>query len=269
MRCAGILERIVRDVKEALVLRKREMPLAAVVARSKCSPPPRDFAASLIRPREELGARWRIIAEIKRASPTRGIIRADLDPQAVARIYEANGAVAISVLTEPLHFRGDIQSLRLVRDSTDLPVLRKDFIFDHHQVYEARAYGADAFLLIVAILDDPSLKELMATGRELGMEPLVEVHDEEELERALHADCRVVGINNRNLADFSVNLGTTVELSRRVPSGKIVVSESGIRTPEDIIRLEKEGVSAFLVGEALLRDGDIGENLRRVNGRRK
>lgn len=262
-----MLAKIVREVKETLALRKRETPLAALEAGLEQAEPPRDFVAMLRVPPEVLGIRWRIIAEIKRASPTRGRIRADLDPDAVARIYQANGAVALSVLTEPRFFHGDIGFLSVVRHAVDLPVLRKDFIFDPYQVYEARAWGADAFLLIVAIVGGSLLKELIALGRELGMEALVEVHDQKEVDRALEADCQVIGINNRNLADFTVDLDTTVQLSRRVPSGKVIVSESGIKAPDDILRLEKEGVSAFLVGEALLSEGDIGDNLRRLNGR--
>jgi indole-3-glycerol phosphate synthase len=264
---AGVLGEIVRDVRETLASRKRETPLAVLEARLKECGPPHDFAAALKLSPKVLGARWRIIAEIKRASPSRGTIRADLDPEAVARMYEANGAVAVSVLTEPRFFRGDVGFLSTVRRAVDLPVLRKDFIFDPYQVYEARAWGADAFLLIVAMLDSPLLEELIGLGRGLGMEALVEVHDQEELARALDVDCRVIGINNRNLADFTVDLNTTVELSRRIPGGKVVVSESGIKTQDDLLRLEREGVSAFLVGESLLSEGDVGENLRRLNGR--
>ncbi|MDY6908287.1 MAG: indole-3-glycerol phosphate synthase TrpC, partial [Chloroflexota bacterium] len=213
------------------------------------------------------GDRVRLIAEVKRASPSRGVLRPDLDAVAIARTYAQSGAAAISVLTESTHFQGRLEHLRQVREAlgAGVPILRKDFIFDPYQVYEARAYGADALLLIVAILDDGVLGELRSLARGLGMVCLVEVHDEQELTRALASGAEIVGINNRNLETFAVDLETTRRLCPLVPAGKTVVSESGIRERADIDLLEKWGVHACLVGEALVTAADVAAKVRELS----
>jgi indole-3-glycerol phosphate synthase len=227
---------------------------------------PKDLAASLA-PREGTGA-VRIIAEIKRASPSKGVIKLDFMPAEIARVYEANGAAAVSILTEEKYFKGDIEYLAAIKRNLKIPALRKDFIFDEYQVYESRAYGADAILLIAAILEQERLTGLMALAKELGMSVLVEVHDEKELERVLDTDARVIGINNRDLKTFKTDLNTTVRLVPYVPKDRVLVSESGINTFEDIQFLRQHGVDAFLVGEALMREDNmnIGKKLKELRG---
>lgn len=208
------------------------------------------FHASLAAP----SAGFRLIAEFKRASPSKGVIRADLTPVEVARAYAAGGAKAISVLTEEDYFRGSLEDLSAVRESAPLPVLRKDFIFDEYQVYEAAAAGADALLLIVAALDDAALLRLRRLAEdELGMDALVEVHTEGEMLRAGASGARLIGVNNRDLQTFHVTLATSVALARHAPAGALLISESGLHTNEDLHLLQSHGYSAFLVGEALMR----------------
>jgi indole-3-glycerol phosphate synthase len=220
--------------------------------------PPKPFATAL------RGPHIRLIAEVKRASPTKGLIRPDLDAATMAQEYSANGAAAISVLTQDEHFGGSLADLVAVRQAVDLPVLRKDFIVEPYQVYEARAYGADAALLIVAILTPTQLKELVRLAHALGLTALVETHTAREVEEALAADAPVVGINNRNLRDFSVDLSTTLQLRPLIPSEVITVSESGIRTPEDVRLLREAGVDAVLVGEALVASANPGARIREL-----
>jgi indole-3-glycerol phosphate synthase len=207
--------------------------------------------------------RFHVIAEIKRASPSLGDIRRDLSPASLAREYEAGGAAAISVLTEEDHFKGSLQDLREVRESTGLPLLRKDFIVDEWQIYEAAAARADALLLIVAALDDATLARLLRlTEVELGMDALVEVHTCEELRRAAGCGAKLIGVNNRNLHTFEVSLETSVELIAHAPPGALLVSESGLRTRADLSRLESLGYRGFLIGETLMRAGSPGDALR-------
>jgi indole-3-glycerol phosphate synthase len=204
-----------------------------------------------------------IIAEIKRASPSKGMIRSDVNPSALARMYEAGGAVGISVLTEEDHFLGSLDDLRAVRAAVELPVLRKDFIFDEFQIYETAAAGADALLLIVAALDDRQLMGLRRiTEDEMGMDALLEVHTSEELGRALKAGGSLIGVNNRDLHTFDVSLDTSVRLAGEIPGHCIAVSESGLRTGDDLLRLRGFGYSGFLIGESLMRSGDPERALR-------
>ncbi len=245
-----ILDEIVDSTRSRVAQRKSESPLASVQAAARQQDAPRDFAGALS------GQGIALIAEVKRASPSKGPLRPDLDASSLARTYRESGAAALSVLTEPDYFQGSFADLAAARASSELPVLCKDFIIDPYQIWEARAHGADAVLLITAVLSQQELLDLQEAARSLGMAALVEVHDQGELEKAL--DCRpgVVGINNRNLADFSVDLGTTTSLRPLVPPGIPVVSESGIHTRDDVIALQKAGVQAILVGEALVTAAD-------------
>jgi indole-3-glycerol phosphate synthase len=212
--------------------------------------PPRDFAGALSR--DSLN----VIAELKKASPSRGILRAEFDPKSLAASLTAAGAAALSVLTEEEYFQGSLANLKGAREAAPVPVLRKDFLFDPWQVWEARSVGADSFLLIVAILDDALLGELVQLGRELRMEPLVEVHTSAELDRALAAGARIIGVNNRDLRNFSVRLETSLELLTSIPNSCIAVSESGLRSRADLERLRVAGFDAFLVGEQLMQAPD-------------
>jgi indole-3-glycerol phosphate synthase len=236
------------------------MPLAVLRMTVKKEPPPRDFAAAL----EQPGAS--IIAEIKKASPSRGVLREDFHPGKLAADFAAGGAAALSVLTEEEHFQGSIAHLRAARAAAPVPVLRKDFILDPWQVWETRAAGADSFLLIAAVLTDAELAELLALGRELGMEPLVEAHTADELDRALAAGARIVGVNNRDLATFDVRLEASLALVGRIPDDCIAVSESGIHSAEDIARLAAAGFDAFLIGEHLMQSPEPAAALRRLRG---
>jgi indole-3-glycerol phosphate synthase len=219
---------------------------------------PRDFAGALARDKVN------VIAEIKKASPSAGVLRRDFGPAALARGFEVAGAAALSVLTEEENFQGALAHLRDARAAVGLPVLRKDFIVDAWQVWEARAANADSFLLIAAALDNETLAELLALGRELGMEPLVEVHTADELERVLAAGARVVGVNNRNLHTLEVRVETSLELVEIIPQDCIVVSESGLRSAEDLRKLRSAGFDAFLIGESLMREADPGGALQRL-----
>jgi indole-3-glycerol phosphate synthase len=257
-----ILHRILARKAEEIAERSARLPLAGLVARSAELPPPRGFVAAL---RAKVAAgRPGVIAEIKRASPSRGVIRADYDPAAIARAYARAGAACLSVLTDEEFFQGRDAHLAQARDACELPVLRKDFVIDPWQVHEARAIGADAILLIVAALDDAALRELSQLAQSLGLAVLVEVHDEPELERALALPTPLVGINNRDLRTFETSLETTLRLRARVGAGRMVVSESGIHAPADVERLRAAGVEAFLVGEAFMRATDPGVELARL-----
>jgi indole-3-glycerol phosphate synthase len=208
----------------------------------------------------------RVIAEVKRRSPSKGEIRTDFDPAAIAKAYAESGAAAISVLTDERYFGGSLEHLGLVRRAAPVPVLRKDFVVDDYQIDEARASGADAILLIVAALEEPILRDFAAHAADLGLDALVEVHDEAELEIALAAGARLVGVNNRDLRTFQTDLAVTERLARRVPDEVVLVSESGIFTTGDLRRLEAAGAHAFLVGESLMRESDPGAALRRLRG---
>ena len=248
---ATILDRLVESTLEILAQRQNSTPLAHLKDMAAAQRPARDFAVALS------GPQIRLIAEVKRASPSKGVLNASIDAQSQARSYEQAGAAAISVLTEPRYFQGSLADLAAVSSAVNVPALRKDFILDPYQVYEARAFGADAILLIAAILSDRQLAALLDITRELGMAALVEVHDRIELERTLRLDAvNVVGVNNRNLNDFTVELQTTLALRPFVREGIVVVSESGIHTRDDVLRLAAARVNAILVGEALVTSPD-------------
>ncbi|HCS13121.1 MAG: indole-3-glycerol phosphate synthase TrpC [Zetaproteobacteria bacterium CG06_land_8_20_14_3_00_59_53] len=220
---------------------------------------PLDFAGALT---NRIGRRENaVIAEIKKASPSKGIIRADFNPVAIARAYESADACCLSVLTDVTYFQGSDDYLRQIRQAVTLPILRKDFMLDPYQVIEARAMGADAILLILAMLSDAQAAELAAAAREQSMSILPEVHNRDELERALLLDTRLIGINNRNLHDFSISLQTTLDLLPGMPEDRVVITESGILTPDDIRQMNAAGVHGFLVGESLMRQPDPGKAL--------
>lgn len=257
---ARIIDQIVSQVRRRLDERKSTTPLSNVVERAMAQPQPRELAEAL------RGPKLTIIAEVKRASPSKGALNVDLDARGLATQYVKAGASAVSVLTEQDHFSGSLQDLETVASVVQVPVLRKDFVVDPYQVWESRAYGADAVLLIVNILGDRELSELLSECQRAGLAALVEVHDEEELSRALRADAAIIGINNRNLSDFSVSLDTTRRLRPLVPPGKAVVSESGIRSRADVQLLERLGVHALLVGEALATAPEPAAKIRELLG---
>ena len=259
---SDILEKILATKRSEIAAAMSETPLAAMQARAQAMEPPRDFVAAL-RGKIAAGAAA-VIAEIKKASPSKGVIRADFRPAEIAASYEQGGAACLSVLTDAQYFQGDPQYLQQARAACHLPVLRKDFLIDPYQVYEARAMGADCILLIVAALDLPRMRELERIAHDLGMAVLVEVHDGDELELALQLDTPLLGINNRNLRTFDVTLDTTLGLLSRIPSQRIVVTESGIFTPQDVARMRDNCVHAFLVGEAFMRAPEPGLELARV-----
>lgn len=257
----SILARIVDRRRESISHRKRVLPdVALKIAVEKKSSPVRDFATALTR------AGLNVIAELKKASPSRGLLRADYQPAKIAPQLESRGAAALSVLTEEDFFQGSLADLKDVAKSTHIPVLRKDFIIDPWQVWEARAANADAFLLIAAILDDFKLRELLELGRQLGMEALVEAHSEEELKRTVDAGAKIIGINNRDLKSFDVRLETSRELVELIPEECIAVSESGIRTHADLLRLREAGFDAFLIGEHLMTKPDPAATLAGILG---
>jgi indole-3-glycerol phosphate synthase len=260
-----ILDEILEWKRTEITQARQAQPLAALQARAAAASPPRPLAAAL-RPAPSTGPgpSVRLIAEIKRASPSRGPLRPDLDPAALAAAYEANGAAAVSVLTDRRYFRGRLADLRAVCARVTLPVLRKDFILDPYQVYEARAAGADAVLLIVAALDDRQLAALHALAHQLGMDALVEVHSKVELARALSVGPTIVGVNNRDLRTFEVDLGTTARLRPLVPPDVVFVAESGVRSRADVERLAALGAHAMLVGEALVVAPDVGRAVREL-----
>lgn len=254
-----ILDEIVAHNRQELESRQRSLPLAEVRRLAREQPPALDFAAAL------QGDRVRLIAEVKRASPSKGVIRPDADPVEIAKTYASNGASAISVLTEGKHFNGSLQDLRAIRDALGekrVPLLRKDFLFDPYHIYESRAYGADALLLIVAILTLDKLKELLFLSHQLGLKCLVEVHNEAELSVALRTETRIIGINNRNLDTLDIDLNTTKRLRPFIPPDRIVVSESGIRNHADVESLRHLRVDAVLVGEALMSSPDIAAKMK-------
>jgi len=217
--------------------------------------------------REAVASDWTaIIAEVKKGSPSKGIIREDFDPLEIAEIYQNNGATCLSVLTEEQFFMGHLRFLALIREQVGLPLLRKDFIIDPWQVYESRAAGADAILLIASILEQQQIVDLAGIAREIHLDVLLEVHDEQEMETASTTDIGLIGVNNRNLRTFITDLGTTERLSKMLPAGRLLVSESGINNRSDIERLQAAGAGAFLVGEAMMREDDIGAKLQQLLG---
>ena len=259
---ADILAEICDRKRQDVARRKAQRSEAALQSVTAEALPVRPFAAAL--EGQVTQGRYGLIAEIKKASPSRGLIRADFDPPSLAQAYEAGGATCLSVLTDAPYFQGDDDDLRAARAACALPVLRKDFILDPYQVLESRAIGADCILLIMAALDDGTARDLAATARDLGLDILVEVHDRAELDRALDLDCRLIGINNRNLKTLKVDLKTTESLAPLVPSDRLVVGESGIHDPEDLDRLAAAGARCFLVGESLMRAGDVAAATRRL-----
>jgi indole-3-glycerol phosphate synthase len=247
-----LLERIVAAKRAEVAAARKRLPKISLDA----APPVRDFVGAL------RARRPAVIAEIKRASPSKGLLRADFHPAAIARSYEKGGAACMSVLTDREFFQGAPEHLSVARSACALPVLRKDFLVEAYQVYEARALGADCVLLIAACLDDSAMRELEALARALGMAVLVEVHDAQELERALKLQTPLLGINNRNLRTFETRLETTLDLAPRVPSERLVITESGILSRDDVARMRRHGVEAFLVGEAFMRAPDPGAELK-------
>jgi indole-3-glycerol phosphate synthase len=256
---ADILERILSVKREEVAAARAVRTQADLERDAAALPPARGFAAAL---RDKLAkGDPAVIAEIKKASPSKGLLRADFDPPSIARSYAKNGAACLSVLTDRQFFQGSPDYLQAARAACGLPVLRKDFIVDEYQVAEARAMGADCILLIVAALDQPRMVDLEQAATALGLDVLVEVHDAAELDRALELSTPLVGINNRNLRTFETRLETTLDLLGRIPAGRVVVTESGILGPSDVALMRGRGVNAFLVGEAFMRAADPGEEL--------
>ncbi len=259
---SDILSRILATKRDEVAAGKRARPPQEIAAAARAMPPPRDFAGAL---RAKLdGGQPAVIAEIKKASPSRGVLRPDFDPAAIAASYARGGAACLSVLTDREYFQGAPEYLAAAREASGLPALRKDFIVDDWQIAEARVLGADAVLLIVAALDQSKLKALAALAHEYGMAVLPEVHDAAELDRALSLPTPLVGINNRNLRTFDVALATTLDLLPRIPRDRLVVAESGILARPDVALLRDHGVGAFLVGEAFMRAEDPGAALARL-----
>jgi len=261
---SDILAKIVGVKRQEVAAALAQKPLAAVRAEAEAAAPARDFVGAM---RAKIAAgRPAVIAEIKKASPSKGVIRADFDPPAIAASYAAAGAACLSVLTDRSFFQGAPEYLQAARAACELPALRKDFLVDTYQVYEARAMGADAILLIAACLDLAQMRDMEAIARQLGMAVLVEVHDGAELEQALQLQTPLVGVNNRNLRTFEVSLENTLALLPAMPADRIVVTESGILQPADVALMRGRGVNAFLVGEAFMRVPEPGDGLRALFG---
>jgi indole-3-glycerol phosphate synthase len=255
-----MLDRIVAARRDSVAHRKRVLPDVALKLAVQRQDSARDFARMLSR------EGCNVIAELKKASPSLGLIREDYSPAALAPSLEAAGAAALSVLTEEEFFQGSLGDLKEAKKAVSIPILRKDFIFDPWQVWEARAAGADSFLLIVAVLGEELLSELLSLGRDLGMEPLVEVHSREELDLAKAVGAKIIGVNNRDLRDFRVNLQTSLDLVREIPESAIAVSESGLHTRDDLERLRLAGFDAFLIGERLMKQADPARELQELLG---
>ena len=251
---SNILDKIVATTRENLLTQKRHVPLHAVEEKAKNSKPPRGFLGRL---KSASKNGFGLIAEVKKASPSKGLIRADFDPARLAKAYQRGGATCLSVLTDEPYFQGKPEYLEAARNAVDLPVLRKDFMVDPYQIPEARAMGADCILLILAALDDGLARELEQSAMDWGMDVLIEVHNGQELDRASALQSPLIGINNRDLTTLKVSLDTTVTLAPLVPTDKLVVSESGLNTAEDLARMSTAGAKAFLIGESLMRQADV------------
>lgn len=258
-----ILKNIMEFKQQEVLTAKSAVPVSDLMARiNDLEDVPRGFERHL---REALDSGWTaIIAEVKKGSPSKGIIRPGFDPLEIAETYQANGASCLSVLTDEKFFMGHLRFLALIRETVSLPLLRKDFICDPYQIYEARAAGADAILLIAACLELSQLLDFDALARELHLDVLLEVHDEQEMDKALQTDCTMIGVNNRDLRTFAIDLGTTGRLARMMPGERLLIAESGINSRSDIVRLQNEGAGAFLIGESLMREPDIGAKLREL-----
>lgn len=261
MTVPSILQRIIQRKSEEVAEGKALTPMSELSSRANDCPSPRGFERGL---REALVDGPAVIAEIKKASPSAGIIREDFQPDLIARSYQSGGAACLSVLTDRDFFQGDNRFLLQARSACTLPVLRKDFMIDPWQILESRVMGADCVLLIAAVLDQSSLQELLGLAIETGMDALIEVHDEAEMERALALDHQLIGVNNRNLNTFETSLATSERLKMMLPGDQLLVTESGIRDANDVARLQSFGINAFLVGEAFMREADPGLALQRM-----
>jgi indole-3-glycerol phosphate synthase len=260
----AILDKIILSKKEGIKRNKEVIPLEEIQRLIPNLPPTKDFKAAISQARNRRAFQIKIIAEIKKASPSRGVIREDFDPVEIAKIYERNGASAISVLTEERYFLGSLDYLKAVRGITRLPLLCKDFIIDPYQIYQAKFYGADAVLLITSILESSKLKEFIKIAKGLSLAPLVEVHTINELKKALKTEPEIIGINNRNLKTFMTDIQTTFKLLPFIPQDTIVISESGFNNRKDLTRFKGKRIHAFLIGEALIREKDIAKKLREL-----
>ena len=262
---ADILQHILAVKAQEISAAQARVPLAEMQAAARAAAPVRDFAGAL---RAKIAAgKPAVIAEVKKASPSKGVLREQFDPATIAATYESHGAACLSVLTDHQFFQGKLDDLKVARGACRLPVLRKDFMMDPYQVYEARAAGADCILLIVAALNAGRMRELETTAHELGMAVLVEVHDGAELDAALQLKTPLIGVNNRNLRTFETTLETTLGLLQKIPAERLVITESGILTPQDVEKMRAHAVHGFLVGEAFMRAADPGVELERLFGR--